>query len=90
MIPDGASSRGDLWRRVRREAETAMARDPIFGRTLSAAILDRRDLRAALSHQIGQRLGIVIGAVVTRDVPDGCTAVGVPARLTNCQEAVST
>jgi hypothetical protein len=25
MIPDGASSRGDLWRRVRREAETTMA-----------------------------------------------------------------
>jgi serine O-acetyltransferase len=57
MIPERASSRGDLWRRVRREAETAMARDPIFGRTLSAAILDHPDLRAAVSHQIGQRLG---------------------------------
>jgi len=25
--------------------------------------------------------------VVTHDVPAGCTAVGVPARLTNCPEA---
>jgi serine O-acetyltransferase len=57
MAPDGASLRGDLWLRVRREAETAMARDPIFGRSLSASILDHPDLGAAVSHQIGQRLG---------------------------------
>jgi serine O-acetyltransferase len=25
--------------------------------------------------------------VVTHDVPAGCTAIGVPARLTNCAEA---
>ena len=57
MVPDGISSGGDLWLRVRREAETALARDPIFGRSLSALILDFPDLGAAVSHQIGQRLG---------------------------------
>ena len=29
------------------------------------------------------------GAVVTSDVSSGCTAVGVPARLTNCPDKVS-
>jgi serine O-acetyltransferase len=57
MVLDGASLRGDLWLRVRREAETAMAHDPIFGRSLSVSILDHPDLGAAVSHQIGQRLG---------------------------------
>jgi serine O-acetyltransferase len=57
MVPDGVSSRGDLWLSIRREAETALARDPIFGRSLSASILDHPDLGAAVSHQIGQRLG---------------------------------
>jgi serine O-acetyltransferase len=57
MVPDGVSIRGDLWLSIRREAETAMARDPIFGRSLSASILDHPDLGAAVSHQIGQRLG---------------------------------
>ena len=57
MVSDGASSRGDLWSSIRREAEVALARDPIFGRSLSASILDHSDLGAALSHQIGQRLG---------------------------------
>jgi serine O-acetyltransferase len=27
------------------------------------------------------------GSVVERDVPAGCTAIGVPARLANCAEA---
>jgi Serine acetyltransferase len=57
MAPDGVSSRGDLWLSIRREAETALARDPIFGRSLSASILGHPDLGAAVSHQIGQRLG---------------------------------
>jgi serine O-acetyltransferase len=57
MAPDGVSSRGDLWLSIRREAETALAYDPIFGRSLSASILDHPGLGAAVSHQIGQRLG---------------------------------
>jgi len=57
MGPDGLSSPGALWLSIRREAETALANDPIFGRSLSASILDHSDLGAAVSYQIGQRLG---------------------------------
>ncbi len=57
MIPDGISQSGELWLSIRREAEAALARDAILGRSLSASILDHSDLGAALSHQIGQRLG---------------------------------
>jgi serine O-acetyltransferase len=35
---------------------------------------------------IGDFAKIGAGAVVTTNVPAGCTAVGVPARLTNCPE----
>jgi serine O-acetyltransferase len=37
---------------------------------------------------IGDFARIGAGSVVTGDVPAGCTAVGVPARLTNCPEGV--
>jgi len=57
MVLDRVSSSRDLWLAVRREAEAALARDPVFGRSLSVAILDHPDLGAALSHQVGQRLG---------------------------------
>jgi serine O-acetyltransferase len=57
MVPDGVLSRVDLWLSIRREAEAALARDPLFGRSLSASILDHSDLGAAVSHQIGRRLG---------------------------------
>lgn len=36
---------------------------------------------------IGDFAKVGAGSVVTHDVPAGCTAVGVPARLTNCPEA---
>jgi serine O-acetyltransferase len=35
---------------------------------------------------IGDFAKIGAGSVVTHDVPAGCTAVGVPARLVNCPE----
>ena len=35
---------------------------------------------------IGDFAKIGAGSVATEDVPAGCTAVGVPARLTNCPE----
>jgi serine O-acetyltransferase len=46
-----------LWSSIRREAEAAVARDPVFGAALSSAILDQPDFVHALSHQIGMRLG---------------------------------
>ena len=46
-----------LWQSVRREAEAALVSDPLFGASLSAAILDHSDLGSALAHQIGERLG---------------------------------
>jgi serine O-acetyltransferase len=46
-----------LWQRVRREAESVVASDPLFGRSLSAAILDHPGLGRAVAHQIGERLG---------------------------------
>ena len=46
-----------LWHLVRREAESAAARDPVFGAALSSAILVHPDFAHALAHQIGARLG---------------------------------
>jgi serine O-acetyltransferase len=57
MVPEGISSGDALWRSIRREAETGLANDPIFGNSLSSSILAHSSLGAAVSHQIGQRLG---------------------------------
>ncbi|NOJ41591.1 serine O-acetyltransferase [Bradyrhizobium australiense] len=38
---------------------------------------------------VGDFAKVGAGALVEHDVPAGCTAVGVPARLTNCPEQVS-
>ena len=36
---------------------------------------------------VGDHAKVGAGSVVEHDVPAGCTAVGVPARLVNCAEA---
>ena len=46
-----------IWLSIRREAETAAARDPVFGAALLSAILDHPDFAHAMAHQIGARLG---------------------------------
>ncbi len=55
MTPNPSSD--EVWQSVRREAEMAMARDPVFGASLSAAISDQDGLGSAVAHQIGGRLG---------------------------------
>jgi serine O-acetyltransferase len=60
MSSNGIASSGDLWQSIRRDAERALARDPIFGSFLSAAILDQSDLGSALSWQVGERVGKTI------------------------------
>jgi serine O-acetyltransferase len=60
MVSDEMSP-SDQWRSIRREAESALARDPIFGNSLSTSIFAHCSLGAAVSHQIGQRLGKNMG-----------------------------
>jgi serine O-acetyltransferase len=57
MTPQGFVSSNELWRSIRREAEMAVATDPVFGASLSAAILDHAGLGDAVAFQIGERLG---------------------------------
>jgi serine O-acetyltransferase len=57
MIQNAIAPVDQLWRSVRREAETVLASDPFFGVALSAAILDHSELGGAVAHQIGERLG---------------------------------
>ena len=57
MIQNAIAPVDQLWRSIRREAETTLASDPLFGASLSAAILDHSDFGSALAHQVGERLG---------------------------------
>ncbi len=57
MSQNEIASVDQLWHSLRREAESILASDPLFGVSLSAAILDHRDLGSALAYHIGQRLG---------------------------------
>jgi serine O-acetyltransferase len=57
MIPNGTAPVDEVWHAIRHEAESALARDSVFGPSLSSAILDHPDFSGALSHQIGERLG---------------------------------
>ncbi len=56
MTPDEIASSNGLWRSLRREAEIAVAMDPVLGSSLAAAILDHADLGSAVAYQIGARL----------------------------------
>ena len=44
---NGMQSVDQLWRMIRREAESAVARDPVFGAALSSAIFDHPDFAHA-------------------------------------------
>ena len=57
MIQNAMTTAGQLWQSIRGEAESALARDPLFGGRLTRAILDHADLGSAVAHQIGERLG---------------------------------
>ena len=57
MTLNGIAQADELWRSIRREAENVMAGDPVFGASLSSAILAHPGLGSALAHQIGERLG---------------------------------
>jgi serine O-acetyltransferase len=57
MTPNGTASSNEFWRSIRHEAQRAVAIDPIFGSSLSAAILGHTDLGSAVAHQIGERFG---------------------------------
>ena len=63
MTSSGLVTGSELWPAIRAEAETAMARDPIFGASLSAAILDHADLGSAVAFQIGEREQLSFGVV---------------------------
>jgi serine O-acetyltransferase len=53
----GIASSAQLWPKVRLEAQTGAAIDPVFAASLSAAVLDHADLGSVVARQIGQRLG---------------------------------
>lgn len=57
MAQNAMMSADQLWQSIRGEAESALARDPLFGGRLAQAILDHADLGSAVADQIGERLG---------------------------------
>ncbi|WP_298241600.1 serine acetyltransferase [uncultured Bradyrhizobium sp.] len=52
-----ATTDGCLWQAIRDEAQRAVASDPVFGRSLTEAVLAHDDLAAAIADLIGRRLG---------------------------------
>jgi len=61
--------------------------DPRHAPTIGRGVLLSAGATVIGNLSIGDFAKIGAGALVTSDVPAGCTAVGVPARLTNCAEA---
>ncbi|WP_166298935.1 serine O-acetyltransferase [Bradyrhizobium sp. 2S1] len=61
--------------------------DPRHAPTIGRGVLLSAGATVIGHLTIGDFAKIGAGALVTSDVPAGCTAVGVPARLTNCAEA---
>ncbi|QPF85754.1 serine acetyltransferase [Bradyrhizobium genosp. L] len=61
--------------------------DPRHAPTVGRGVLVSAGATVIGDVSIGAFAKIGAGALVTADVPSGCTAVGVPARLTNCAEA---
>ncbi|GKQ51935.1 serine acetyltransferase [Bradyrhizobium sp. Ce-3] len=61
--------------------------DPCHAPTIGHGVLLSAGATVIGHLKIGDFARIGAGALVTSDVPAGCTAVGVPARLTNCAEA---
>src|SRR4051794_32715403 len=57
MIQQAIVPVDQLWLSIRREAESVLANDPLFGASLSSAISDHPDFGSALAYQIGERLG---------------------------------
>ncbi|UGY19702.1 serine O-acetyltransferase [Bradyrhizobium septentrionale] len=61
--------------------------DPRHAPTIGRGVLLSAGATVIGHLSIGDFAKIGAGALVTSDVPAGCTAIGVPARLTNCAEA---
>ena len=57
MAASAIASTDQLWQSIRREAEAAIKRDPVFGRS-AAVVLDQPDLGGALAVLVGQRIGM--------------------------------
>jgi serine O-acetyltransferase len=60
--------------------------DPLHSPRIGRGVLLASGSTVIGDISIGDHARIGAGAVVTHDVPAGCTAVGVPAQLTNCPE----
>lgn len=63
-------------------------KEPVFDRgpRIGRGVLLSAGATVLGDIDIGDFAKIGAGAVVTSDVPAGCTAIGTPARLTNCPE----